>query len=170
LLDPPQINPPTISGSSVLVGACKITSGHLIALLIRIVILLYAVLLAVSVRNVHSTLNESKTIGFSVYNWAVFIGVGSALADFALTNPSVVFIATSISIFIPSVSHTLTLAGYKVYRCLVEPDAPDVRQAVVNSRSARPLSASSKVASPSAVDIKEIKNGGTVDASNNGSH
>jgi len=139
VVSPPIIETPTFYTNYFSVGSCQTTTGDLIAICVQIVVLLYAVQLAFSVRDAPANFNESKVIVFATYNWAVFIGIGIVVAEFAITDPEISFIISSIAIFVPSLAHTLCLTGYKVYLCISNPDAAaNVRSYNNESTESRP--------------------------------
>jgi len=125
VLDPPRIDSPAFYQGYAVDGRCRHTEGDIVALIIRIVILLYACELAGSVRNAPSNYNESKVIGFTTYTWAIFTGIGSAVATFAIALPEVAFIVDSIAIFVPSLAHTLAMTGHKVWLCYSDREKAD---------------------------------------------
>ena len=69
-----------------------------------------------------SDFNESKTIFFTTYNWVLFGGIFSLIANFGVNDTDAVFIINSMSILIPQLLTFAILILYKVYFCSFHPD------------------------------------------------
>ncbi|KAJ3108745.1 hypothetical protein HDU97_000145 [Phlyctochytrium planicorne] len=79
---------------------CNFTSYNYVCLAAMVLTLVYGVFLAYAVRNTPGAFNESKWIAYSIYNWVVIGIVLNAIANFAVTNPDIIFVMEALVVII----------------------------------------------------------------------
>ncbi|KAJ3101195.1 Gamma-aminobutyric acid type B receptor subunit 2, partial [Phlyctochytrium planicorne] len=79
---------------------CNFTSYNYVCLAAMVLTLVYGVFLAYSVRNTPGAFNESKWIAYSIYNWVVIGIVLNAIANFAVSNPDIIFVMEALVVII----------------------------------------------------------------------
>ncbi|KAJ3322441.1 hypothetical protein HDU76_013876, partial [Blyttiomyces sp. JEL0837] len=65
-----------------------------------VITLAFGVMLTYAVRNTPSAFNESKWIAMALYNWVVIGIVLNAIANFAVTDPDVIFVMEALNVMI----------------------------------------------------------------------
>ncbi|KAJ3331781.1 hypothetical protein HDU76_002233 [Blyttiomyces sp. JEL0837] len=76
------------------------TNSSYVCLAAMVITLAFGVMLTYSVRNTPSAFNESKWIAMALYNWVVIGIVLNAIANFAVTDPDVIFVMEALNVMI----------------------------------------------------------------------
>ncbi|ORY09784.1 hypothetical protein BCR33DRAFT_864776 [Rhizoclosmatium globosum] len=111
-----------ITASMAVTTRCNTaTTFGVIVTIVRIVIIMFSAVLSFQIRDVPSTFNESKMLGFSAYNWFLFSALLNALVVFAINDPNTAFAIGGVAIIVPTVTTIFLLISVKVQLCIFNP-------------------------------------------------
>ncbi|KAJ3100706.1 hypothetical protein HDU97_001993 [Phlyctochytrium planicorne] len=79
---------------------CNFTGYNFVCLAAMVLTLVFGVFLTYSVRNTPGAFNESKWMAYAIYNWVVIGIVLNAIANFAVSNPDIIFVMEALTVII----------------------------------------------------------------------
>ncbi|KAJ3105204.1 hypothetical protein HDU97_008358 [Phlyctochytrium planicorne] len=94
---------------------CNFTSYNYVCLAAMVLTLVYGVFLTYSVRNTPGAFNESKWIAYAIYNWVVIGIVLNAIANFAVSNPDIIFVMEALVVIITQTGVCAFMIAPKLY-------------------------------------------------------
>ncbi|KAJ3043649.1 hypothetical protein HDV00_004422 [Rhizophlyctis rosea] len=100
--------------SYISVGLCSTSPFDIVAVMGRVIAVIYVTSLAFQIRDVASTYNESKFIGLSMYNWIIFGAGLSLIAQFAIPDPTASFAIRHAANILPAVATVTLLISFKL--------------------------------------------------------
>ncbi|KAJ3019241.1 UNVERIFIED_CONTAM: hypothetical protein HDU68_010753 [Siphonaria sp. JEL0065] len=113
-----------ISASMAVTLRCNTgTTFGVIVTVVRIVIIMFSAVLSFQIKDVPSTFNESKMLGFSAYNWFLFSALLNALVVFAINDPGTGFAIGGVAIIIPTFTTIVLMISVKLQVCIFDPEA-----------------------------------------------
>ncbi|KAI9328533.1 7 transmembrane sweet-taste receptor of 3 GCPR-domain-containing protein [Obelidium mucronatum] len=113
-----------ITASMAVTTRCNTaTTFGVIVTIVRIVIIMFSAVLSFQIKDVPSTFNESKMLGFSAYNWFLFSALLNALVVFAISDPNTAFAIGGVAILVPTFTTVVLLISVKLHLCVTDPEA-----------------------------------------------
>ncbi|KAJ3094336.1 hypothetical protein HDU96_001722, partial [Phlyctochytrium bullatum] len=79
---------------------CQLGGFNNVCLAAMVATLAMGVMLTYAVRGTPSAFNESKYMAYAIYNWVVIGVVLNAIANFAVSNPDIIFVMESLTVII----------------------------------------------------------------------
>ncbi|KAJ3106384.1 hypothetical protein HDU97_006369 [Phlyctochytrium planicorne] len=79
---------------------CNFTSFNYVCLAAMVITLAVGVFLTYAVRDTPGAFNESQWMAYAIYNWVVIGIVLNAIANFAVSNPDIIFVMEALTVII----------------------------------------------------------------------